>query len=200
MNEIAATTGRLSVEDLMSLEQYARARNDFRARVIAHKQPRTIAVGRHTTLIFEDRLTVQYQIQEMLRAERIFEPEGIQDELEAYNPLIPDGTNLKATFLVEYPNPEERAAALKRLRGIERRCFIAVGDERVYAIADEDLERENEEKTSAVHFLRFEFSAEARHWFQAGARVILGIDHPAYAHETELSPASRASLAADLAA
>ncbi len=199
MSDFAASAARLAPSDLMSLEQYARTRNAFRSEVIAHKRARTIAVGQHTTLIFEDRLTVQYQIQEMLRTERIFEAEGIQDELDSYNPLIPDGTNLKATFLIEYPDVTERAAALKALKGIERRCYVAVGDQRVYAIADEDLERENEEKTSAVHFLRFELSAEARHWFQAGAAVTIGIDHAAYTHEAMLSDASRVALALDLA-
>ena len=149
----------LAVADLMSLEQYARERAAFRERVLAHKRARTLAVGPHTTWLFEDRLTVQYQVQEMLRIERIFEPAGIQGELDAYNPLIPDGSNLKATLLVEYPDPAERQAALARLIGIEDRCYVAVDAERCYALADEDLERENADKTSAVHFLRFELSA-----------------------------------------
>jgi hypothetical protein len=182
----------------MSLEQYARARAEFRRRVIEHKRPRTIAVGPHTTWCFEDRLTVQYQVQEMLRAERIFEADGIQEELDAYNPLIPDGTNLKVTLLIEYPDPAERQRALERLRGVEDRCYVEVGGTRVHAIADEDLERENETKTSAVHFLRFEIPAEARRQFAGGAPVTLGVDHPAYAHAQPLSPASRAALGADL--
>ncbi len=189
---------RLAPPDLMSLEQYARARADFRSRVIAHKRWRTIAVGPHTTWCFEDRLTVQYQVQEMLRAERIFEADGIRDELEAYNPLIPDGTNLKATLLIEYTDAAERAEALRRLRGVEARCYVAVGAARVYAIADEDLERENEEKTSAVHFLRFELPVEARRDFLRGAAVIVGVDHPAYSHAVSLAPESHAALAADL--
>ena len=171
---------------------------EFRARVIAHKRQRTVAVGPHTTWCFEDRLTVQYQVQEMLRAERIFEADGIQDELDAYNPLIPDGGNLKATLLIEYPDAAERQEALKRLKGIETRCYVAVGDARVYAIADEDLERENDEKTSAVHFLRFELPAEARRWFLGGAAVTVGVDHPVYQHSAVLAPETQAALGADL--
>jgi len=193
-----APSARLAAADLMSLEQYARARAAFRSRVIEHKRRRTVAVGPHLTCCFEDRLTVQYQVQEMLRAERIFEADGIQDELDAYNPLIPDGTNLKATLLIEYPDPAERQLALARLKGIERRCYVAVGAERAYAIADEDLERENEDKTSAVHFLRFELGTEARRRFLGGAPVTVGVDHPAYAHAVELSPEAHAALGADL--
>jgi hypothetical protein len=191
--------GPLQPADLMSLEQYARVRNEFRARVIAHKKPRTIAVGPHATWCFEDRLTVQYQIQEMLRAERIFEPEGIQDELDAYNPLIPDGTNWKATLLLEFPEPEQRRRELARLKGVEDRCYVAVGDARAYAIADEDLDRENEQKTSSVHFLRFEIAPSMRRTLEAGASLKVGCDHPAYAYETELAAASRQSLMRDLA-
>ncbi|SRR5579871_4484 len=195
----AAPSRRLAPSDLMSLEQYARSRAEFRARVIEHKRPRTVAVGPHTTWCFEDRLTVQYQVQEMLRAERIFEAQGIQEELDAYNPLIPDGGNLKATLLIEFTDPTERAAALVRLKGIERRCFLAIGDEVCWAIADEDLERENETKTSAVHFLRFELSPPARGFLAAGAPLKAGVDHPAYAHTLVLADATRAALAADLA-
>jgi hypothetical protein len=191
------TERRLAANDLMGLEAYARARPGFRARVLAHKAPRRIAVGPHATLCFEDRLTVQYQIQEMLRIERIFEPDGIRSELDAYNPLIPDGTNLKATFLIEYPDPAERAVALGRLRGVEARCWLEVAGRRVVATADEDLERENEHKTSAVHFLRFEVGAGRHAAFVAGP-VVIGFDHPAYTHATVLEPASRAALAADL--
>jgi len=191
--------GYLAPSDLFNLEQYARTRGDFRARVLAHKQARSVAVGPHTTWIFEDRLTVQYQIQEMLRAERIFEADAIQEELDSYNPLIPDGTNLKVTLLIEYTDPEERRVALERLKGIEARCWLGVGDERAYAIADEDLERENETKTSAVHFLRFELTAAARSMLKAGARVSLGVDHPAYRHEVVGSEATSRSLAGDLA-
>jgi hypothetical protein len=189
----------LALTDLLSLEQYARARVDFRARVILHKRQRTVAVGPHTTWCFEDRLTMQYQVQEMLRAERIFEPEAIQEELDSYNPLIPDGTNLKATLLIEYTDLEERRVALERLKGIEARCWLAVGDERVYAIADEDLERENETKTSAVHFLRFELTAAARAMLKAGALVSLGVDHEAYRHDVVATQATSRSLAGDLA-
>ncbi len=200
MTDGTARGGRLAPPDLLSLEEYARTRPEFRARVLAHKRLRSIAVGPHTTWCFEDRLTVQYQVQEMLRAERIFEAGGIQDELDAYNPLIPDGTNLKATLLIEYPDAAERALALRRLKGIEGRCYVAVGGARSYAIADEDLERENADKTSAVHFLRFELSAEARQAFLAGGAVTLGVDHPAYRHALELTVAARAALAADLGA
>ena len=191
--------GPLAPGDLMSLEQYARARPAFRARVIEHKRHRTVAVGPHATFCFEDRLTMQYQVQEMLRAERIFEADGIQDELDAYNPLIPDGANLKATLLIEYTDAAERAEALRRLRGVEARCYVAVGAVRVYAIADEDLERENEEKTSAVHFLRFELPADVRRRFRDGAPVTVGVDHPAYTHSARLAPETHAALRADLA-
>src|SRR5246127_1666270 len=150
---------KLSVSDLLSLERYARERATFRTRVLEHKRARQLAVGPHTTWLFEDRLTVQYQVQEMLRAERIFEPEGIEEELASYNPLIPDGTNWKVTLLLEF-DAAERPRALAQLKGVEDRCWVQVaGHERVFAIADEDLERENEQKTSAVHFLRFELAA-----------------------------------------
>ncbi len=197
MTALAPT--RLTPADLMSLEQYARSRAEFRARVIAHKRNRTVAVGPHTTWCFEDRLTVQYQVQEMLRAERIFEPDGIQHELDTYNPLIPDGSNLKATLLIEYPDPIERQAALERLRGIEDRCYVAVGEDSCYAIADEDLERQNDVKTSAVHFLRFELAARARRLLGDGAPLRLGVEHVAYAHVIDVPAAVRAALAADLA-
>lgn len=191
--------GPLRPQDLLSLEQYARQRADFRNRVIAHKQPRTVAVGPNTTWVFEDRLTVQYQVQEMLRVERIFEPDGIQDELDAYNPLIPDGGNWKATLLIEFPDPAERRAALARLTGLEARCHVQVaGFERVRAIADEDLERENEAKTSAVHWLRFELTPAMRAAVKSGAPVSIGADHPAYDHVVSLGEACRAALARDL--
>ena len=154
---------KLTRSDLWKLEDYARERSAFRARVLAHKKQRTAHLGDHLTLIFEDRLTVQYQVQEMLRIERIFEAEAIEEELAAYNPLIPDGSNLKATLLVEYDDVEQRRLALLQLRGIEHRISLAVGDEpEVAAIADEDLERSNESKTSAVHFLRFELTPASR--------------------------------------
>jgi hypothetical protein len=197
---VTTGTGRLTPADLMSLEEYARVRAAFRARVMAHKRLRTVAVGPHTTWCFEDRLTVQYQVQEMLRAERIFESDGIQDELDAYNPLIPDGGNLKATLLIEYTDPDERAVALQRLRGIETRCYVAVGDARVFAIADEDLERENETKTSAVHFLRFEVSSAMRTLLHGGAELRFGVDHPAYTYAVAAGRDVRAALVADLSA
>ena len=191
--------GPLRHTDLMGLEQYARSRADFRARVLAHKKPRTVVVGPNMTWIFEDRLTIQYQVQEMLRTERIFEPDGIQDELEAYNPLIPDGSNWKVTLLIEFPDPAERRAALARLKGIEDRCYIQVaGCARVYAIADEDLERENEQKTSAVHWLRFELEPAMRSALKGGAQLSVGCDLPAYEHTANLPPESRAALLRDL--
>ena len=191
---------RLTVADLMPLERYARERSAFRARVIEHKKTRNIAVGPNCTWCFEDRLTVQYQIQEMLRAERIFEAEGIADELGAYNPLIPDGSNWKVTLLIEYPDPEQRRVALARLKGVEDRCWVQVeGHERVFAIADEDLDRENEDKTSSVHFLRFELDAAMRSAVLAGASISLGVDHPEYRHaRAPLPAAERNALAADL--
>jgi len=184
----------------MSLEQYARERPAFRARVLAHKRARQLAVGPNATWCFEDRLTVQYQVQEMLRIERIFEPEGILDELGAYNPLIPDGSNWKVTLLIEFARPEERARALAQLKGIEDRCWVRVaGQEQVFAIADEDLERENEDKTSAVHFLRFELSAAMIAALRAGAGLAAGMDHEHYRYEVAAVPeALRAALIADL--
>jgi hypothetical protein len=193
--------GGLRPEELLSLEQYARQRDEFRPKVLAHKRHRTVHCGPNATFCFEDRLTVQYQVQEMLRIERIFEPEGIADELATYNPLVPDGSNWKATLLIEYPDAEQRRVALGVLKGIEDRCWVQVaGHDRVYAIADEDLERENEEKTSAVHFLRFELAPAMVAAAKAGAAVSIGVDHEAYRHEVDPLPeASRASLAGDLA-
>src|SRR5919108_1353277 len=162
-------------ESLLSLEAYARERNAFRSRVIEHKKRRTVQLGQHVMLLFEDELTIRYQVQEMLRIERIFEEDGIQHELDAYNPLVPDGSNWKATMLIEYPDADERKRMLARLKGIERRVWIELaGQERVYAIADEDLERENEEKTSSVHFLRFELGAPMREALRRGAKVLVG--------------------------
>jgi Protein of unknown function (DUF3501) len=190
---------KLTRTDLMSLEQYAQARPEFRARVLRHKSARQLAVGPHATWCFEDRLTVQYQVQEMLRAERIFEPAGIAEELGAYNPLIPDGHNWKATLLIEYQEPRERARELAQLKGVEDRCWVQVeGSERVFAIADEDLERENEEKTSAVHFMRFELSAPMIAALRAGRGLAAGIDHAHYRHQVQVPPAVRVSLTADL--
>ena len=186
-------------ESLLSLESYARERQAFRARVIEHKKNRTVHLGAHLTLLFEDELTIRYQVQEMLRIERIFEEEGIQHELDAYNPLVPDGTNWKATMLIEYPDAEERKRMLAALKGIERAVWIEVaGCERVSAIADEDLERENEEKTSSVHFLRFELGTAMREALARGAQVTVGVDHPQYRAAATLAPEVRAALAADL--
>jgi len=186
-------------DSLMSLETYARERAGFRAKVLEHKKKRSVRLGEHLTLQFEDELTIRYQVQEMLRIERIFEEEGIQGELDAYNPLIPDGSNWKATMLIEYPDADERRRMLGVLKGIERRVWVQVEEcERVLAIADEDLERETEDKTSAVHFLRFELSAAMRERLRRGARVTVGVDHPQYRASSELQPEVRASLAADL--
>jgi hypothetical protein len=190
---------RIERGSLLSLEAYARERNAFRARVIEHKKARTVALGDHITLIFEDELTIRYQVQEMLRIERIFEDEGIRGELEAYNPLVPDGTNWKATMMIEYPDVDERRRALAQLKGVEDRVWVQAGEgARVYAIADEDLERENEEKTSAVHFLRFELDAAARAALAGGASLTMGVDHPHYQARETVAPAVRAALAADL--
>ena len=189
----------LAQGDLWKLEDYARERPAFRARVLAHKKLRTLHLGAHLTLVFEDRLTVQYQVQEMLRIERIFEPAGIAEELAAYNPLIPDGTNLKATMMLEYPDVAERRAALERLKGIENCVYLEVGSlGRVFAYADEDLERSDENKTAAVHFLRFELDAAMRAALKSGAELKLGVDHENYRHELSGSPELRKSLAADL--
>ena len=187
-------------DSLLSLEAYARERNAFRAKVMQHKKRRTVHLGEHVTLQFEDELTIRYQVQEMLRIERIFEEDGIRHELDAYNPLVPDGSNWKATMLIEYPEAEERKRMLGRLKGIEDRVWVQVqGGERLFAIADEDLERENEEKTSSVHFLRFELDGAMRERLRRGAGVSVGVDHPEYRASTALAPAVRESLAADLA-
>jgi hypothetical protein len=188
-------------ESLLSLEAYARQRAEFRARVIAHKKNRKVELGGHVALAFEDELTIRYQIQEMLRVERIFEEEGIRGELDAYNPLVPDGRNLKATMMIEYPDPEERKRMLARLKGIEDRVWVRAGEgDRVYAIADEDLERENDEKTSSVHFLRFELAETAVAALKRGAALGIGVDHPEYRAEiAALPPAVRDALVADLA-
>ena len=191
---------RITRDSLMTLEAYARERAQFRSRVMAHKKDRTLHLGEHVTLIFEDELTVRYQVQEMLRVERIFEEAGIQDELDAYNPLIPDGANWKATMLIEYPDVEERQRMLARLIGVEDRVWVQVeGHARVYAVADEDLERENEEKTSSVHFLRFELDQAMAGAVKRGSRLAVGVDQPQYrAAIDDLSPAARSSLAGDL--
>jgi len=191
---------KLTITDLMSLEHYARERPAFRTRVLEHKRDRKLAVGPNVTWSFEDRLTMQYQVQEMLRAERIFEPEGIRDELDAYNPLIPDGSNWKATLLIEFPDVAERQRQLALLIGLEDRCWVQVrGHDRVYAIADEDLERENAEKTSAVHFLRFDLTPPMVLALKSGAVLSAGIDHDRYRHSIDPVPDPvRAALVADL--
>ncbi|ARO88421.1 DUF3501 domain-containing protein [Nitrosospira lacus] len=172
---------QITRDSLMTLEAYAKARQEFRARVMAHKKNRKVHLGENVTLIFEDELTIRYQIQEMLRVEKIFEEEGILDELNAYAPLVPDGGNWKATMMIEYPDPVERAARLAELTGIEDRVWVRVSDhEPVYAIADEDLERENAEKTSSVHFLRFELSKDMIGALRQDATLSMGIDHLAY--------------------
>ncbi len=186
-------------DSLLTLEAYAKQRPQFRAKVIEHKKRRTVHLGPNLRLQFEDELTIRYQVQEMLRIERIFEEDGIQHELDAYNPLIPDGGNWKATMLLEYPDAEERRRRLAELKGVERKVWVEVeGAPRVWAIADEDLERENDEKTSSVHFLRFELEHAARERLRAGARVALGVDHPRYSARVELSPEQKSALAADL--
>jgi hypothetical protein len=191
----------IAAESLLPLEAYARERGAYRARVIEHKKLRTVHLGEHVTLQFEDELTIRYQVQEMLRIERIFEDEGIRGELETYNPLVPDGGNWKATMMIEYPDPEERRVRLAELKGVEDRAWVQVeGQPRVYAIADEDLERENEQKTSSVHFLRFELDAAMRAALKGGARLAMGVDHPAYRATLDPVPAEvRDSLAGDLA-
>jgi len=192
---------RIARDSLMTLEAYAKSRKEFRARVLAHKRDRTIHLGDHVTLIFEDELTIRYQVQEMLRVERIFEEAGIQEELEAYNPLIPDGRNFKATMMIEYEDVEERRDALARLKGVEAKTWVRAGEHaRVHAIADEDLERETEEKTSSVHFLRFELTAQMAAALKAGASLSVGIDHPRYQAAIDPLPARvRDALVADLA-
>ena len=191
---------RIERENLLTLEAYARERKDFRSRVIEHKKHRTVQLGDSVTLIFEDELTIRYQVQEMLRVERIFEEEGIRDELDTYNPLIPDGRNFKATMMLEFPKPDERQRRLAKLIGIEDKVWMQVEDcERVWAIADEDLERENEQKTSAVHFLRFELTDAMAQALKRGLGLSIGIDHPEYQASLSVTAPVRASLAHDLA-
>ena len=187
-------------ESLLTLEAYARDRKNFRARVLEHKKARTVHLGQHLTLLFEDELTIRYQVQEMLRIEKIFEEAGIQDELDTYNPLVPDGRNWKATLLVEYEDVEERKRALARLKGIEDRVWVQVDKQpRVHAIADEDLERENDEKTSSVHFVRFELTPAMIAALKSGAGLAIGVDHPEYTATLQPVPdATRTALLADL--
>ena len=191
---------KISRDTLMTLEAYAKSRKEFRARVLAHKKNRIVHLGEHVTLIFEDELTIRYQVQEMLRVEKIFEEDGIQDELDAYNPLIPDGRNFKATMLIEYEDVEERKAALAQMKGVEDKVWVRVeGLARVYAIADEDLERENDVKTSSVHFLRFELSKEMADALKYGMALAIGVDHPAYTATVDPLPAEiRSALVKDL--
>ena len=191
---------KLTRGDLLSLEQYAAERVRLRSEVIAHKQLRNVQVGPNMTWCFEDYTTIRYQVLEMLRAERIFESEGIQGEIDAYNPLIPDGSNWKVTLLLEYPDPNERRVALEKLIGVENRCWIRVSEmERVFAIADEDMERENADKTSAVHFLRFELSPSMVEAMKSGASLSLGVDHEQYRHlQSPLPAAIRDKLCRDL--
>jgi Protein of unknown function (DUF3501) len=191
---------QIARESLLTLEAYAKQRKDFRAKVIEHKRRRSLALGEHVTLLFEDELTIRYQVQEMLRIERIFEEGGIQGELDAYNPLIPDGSNFKATMMIEYPDIEERRRMLAKLRGIEERVWLQVeGCARVYALADEDLERENSDKTSSVHFLRFELDDEMRRALKYGVGLAAGVDHPEYRVTLDSVPTElRTSLVGDL--
>ena len=179
------TSGPLSRSDLMSLEEYAQRRSDYRQQVISHKKNRQIPVGPNARLYFEDRFTMQYQIQEILRIEKVFEADAIEEELEAYNPLIPNGSNWKATFMIEYPDEHERRVALSELIGIERKTWVQVeGFDPVFAIANEDLVRETEEKTSAVHFLRFELQTQMIEAAKRGANILMGIDHENYHYAT----------------
>ncbi len=192
--------GRITRDSLWSLEEYAKRRDDFRAQVLEHKKNRSVALGPNLTLIFEDETTVRYQIQEMLRIEKTFDEAGIKSELEAYNPLVPDGSNFKCTMMIEYDDPAERAKKLSELIGIEDRVWVQVeGSSKVYAISDEDLERENEYKTSAVHFMRFELKAEMKANLRAGASIGIGVDHPRYKHQnTEVADNVRNALVKDL--
>lgn len=195
---MTAAMNKLTRADLLPLERYAAERSDFRARVIAHKKARRVALGQDVSLLFEDRLTVQYQIQEMLRIERIFEAAGIQDELDAYNPLIPDGSNLKATMLIEIPDPALRAERLSQLGGIEHRLYARVdGIARIFANSDEDMDRSDDRKTSAVHFVRFEFPAAAIAALRAGAALTLGIEDPRLPEVVQVPEAARAALLSD---
>jgi hypothetical protein len=193
------STNRITRDSLMSLEAYAKARMEFRAKAIAHKRLRTVPIGEHVTLLFEDEMTIRYQIQEVLLVEKTFEEAGIQDELDAYTPLVPDGRNFKATMLIEYVDEAERRIALTKLKGIEDKTWIQVeGSKKVYAIADEDLPRENETKTSAVHFLRFELTEEMAAALKYGVSLAIGVDHPQYSATMEVNNETRSALVSDL--
>ena len=190
---------QITRDDLMSLEQYAEKRGEFRQKVLEHKKHRQVPLGPNATLYFEDRLTLLYQIQEMLRIEKVFEAEGINEELEAYNPLIPTGREFKATFMIEYPDPQVRAAQLEKLVGIEDLVWMQIGDhDRIWSIADEDLERTTETKTSAVHFLRFELTDEMAQDLKNGGNWTIGVQHPVYTYEFTVEGDTRASLLNDL--
>ena len=190
---------RITRESLMSLEVYAKVRNEFRANAIAHKRLRTVHIGENVTLLFEDKMTIRYQIQEVLRVEKTFEEAGIQDELDAYTPLVPDGRNFKATMLIEYVDESERRIALTKLKGIEDKTWVQVeGSKKVYAIADEDLQRENETKTSAVHFLRFELTEEMAAALKYGVSLTMGVEHSQYSAEVEVTNQTRSALVKDL--
>jgi Protein of unknown function (DUF3501) len=192
-------TGNITPDNLMSLEAYTKYRKANREQIMGHRQLRSVRVGEHINMQFESETTVRYQIQEMLRIEKVFEEEGILQEIEAYAPLVPDGGNWKATMMIEYPDENERRRELKRLIGVEDRMFVEVeGHSRVYAIADEDLDRETDEKTSAVHFVRFELDTAMRKAVLAGAGVKLGCDHTNYPAHTQIEPEALASLASDL--
>ena len=191
----------LKKEDLLSLEAYSNQRDEYRRRAMAEKKIRVIPVGPNMTMHFENRFLVQYQIQEMLRIEKIFDAEGIQEELDAYNPMVPTGSNWKATQMIEFSDPEERAKALAQLIGIDRKTFVQVGEhDKIYAISDEDLERETEDKTSSVHFMRFELTEHMVEAARAGADIVVGVDHENYAHQVTLGEEARKSLVADLSA
>jgi len=191
---------RLTRKDLYSLEEYAELRPRYRTEILEHKKNRKLAIGPHATLAFEDRRTIQYQVQEMLRIERIFEAAGVEEELSAYNPLIPDGSNLKATFMLEYTDVEQRRAALQALHGIEDRVWLRADDEqRIWAAADEDMERSTDEKTSAVHFLRFELDDASCRAIKSGAALAVGIDHDHYRYQVDpVGDNIRAALSADI--
>ncbi len=190
---------KLTREDLFSLEKYAEIRNEFREKVMEHKKDRRVAIGDHAALYFEDALTMQYQVQEMLRIEKIFEAKGIQDELDVYNSLVPDGSNWKATFMIEYQDEQERKVALKKLIGIEKKLWVRVGDlDPVYAIANEDMDRETEEKTAAVHFVRFELTPDMVAKAKSGAKISMGIDHAAYKYNVIVADNIHSALIKDL--
>ena len=194
-----STSTTITRDSLLTLEAYSKIRKSSKPQAIAHRRLRSVALGDHVTLQFEDEHTIRRQIQEMLHIEKIFDEDGINSEIEAYAPLVPDGSNWKATMLIEYPDPHERKRELARLIGVEDRMFVEVeGHDRVYAIADEDLDRENDEKTSAVHFVRFEFNAAQRQAILAGAAVKMGCDHTNYPVHMAVSPETLASLAGDL--